>query len=166
MCPDILEDSKIRIRFCTVWKVCLAVETQCSRRVRVHKEVFEQQKWIYILVLLNSNGFWQWCIILGITGFFNLAMSNIKKCTTFRKLDAFPSLVEMVGGTYFVGSVRKSLPQSLDNLTQYYMYICTWDQALSSEMCNKSDQPTLFGSFFLCGFPLSRRSLAIYSESW
>jgi hypothetical protein len=46
-------------------------------------------------------------------------------------MDLFPSSGEG-GVTHFVGSVKKSQPQLLDNLCQYNnSYINTWDQALS-----------------------------------
>jgi hypothetical protein len=49
----------------------------------------------------------------------------IHRLIFYRKLDLIQSPSERVGGTYFVGFVRKTSPQSLDHMRRYkctYVY--------------------------------------------
>jgi hypothetical protein len=54
--------------------------------------------------MFNSQNYWV----------FGLCPSSGILKSKFRKLDLFPSSGEGVEGTYFVGSIRNSYPQSLD----------------------------------------------------
>jgi hypothetical protein len=56
------------------------------------------------MIMFNTQDYWV----------FGLCPSSGILKSKFWKLDLFPSSGERVGDTYFVGSIRKSHPQSLD----------------------------------------------------
>jgi hypothetical protein len=71
-------------------------------------------------------------------------LSGTVKNTLFWKLDLFPYSGQGLAGTYSVGSIEKSWPQSLSNLCQYncsyIIYTRDWGSSAghNRKICNKN----------------------------